>query len=60
MSFGGDAANCCLPNFIAYTAAIIDCEKGQQWQQTLGLLSMMQHTAVLPVVISTQQPSVLV
>ena len=27
------------PNTISYIAANVDCEKGQEWQQALGLLS---------------------
>ena len=34
------------------SAAISACDNGQQWQQALGLLAVMQQTAVLPNVIS--------
>ena len=52
-SFGGDAEECLLlPNVISYNAVVSACEKGQQGQQALGLLAVMQRTAVLPNVIS--------
>ena len=39
-----------LPGFIYYSAVIIACEKGQRWQQALGLLALIQQTAILPYV----------
>ena len=41
-----------LPNVISLSAAISACEKGQQWQQALGLLALVQQTCILPGVIS--------
>ena len=31
------------PDVISFSAAITACEKGEQWQQALGMLSEMQH-----------------
>ena len=31
-----------VPNVISYSAAISACEKGEQWQEALGLLAKMQ------------------
>ena len=35
-----------LPGFIYYSAVIIACEKGQRLHQALGLLALVQQTAI--------------
>jgi pentatricopeptide repeat domain-containing protein 1 len=36
------------PNVITYSAAISVCEKGQQWQQAVGSLTVMHQSGLLP------------
>jgi len=40
------------PDTIIYSAGICACEKGQQWQQALSLLSDMVETRLEPTAIS--------
>ncbi|CAK0874049.1 unnamed protein product [Prorocentrum cordatum] len=40
------------PNVISYSAGISACEKGEQWQQALALLSDMWEAKLEPNVIS--------
>ena len=40
------------PDIITYSAAISACEKGQKWQQALGLLAETRSVSVLPNVIT--------
>ncbi|CAK0795997.1 unnamed protein product [Prorocentrum cordatum] len=40
------------PDVIVYNAAISACEKGEQWQRALGLLSEMREADLQPNVIS--------
>ena len=47
-SLGCDAADCCSAQCHFLQGAISVCEKGQQWQQALGLLAGMQQTVGLP------------
>ena len=59
-TFDGDAADRCSAQRHFLQAAISACEKGLQWQQALGLLTVMQMTAVPHNVIYYKPPSVLV
>ena len=41
-----------FPNSVTYSAAIVACEKGEQWQQTLDLFVAEQSVELLPDVIT--------
>ena len=46
-----------LPNVVSCSAAFSACEKGQQWQRSLGILEVMRQADVLPNVIYHAAPS---
>jgi pentatricopeptide repeat domain-containing protein 1 len=37
-----------VPDVITYNAALIACEKGEQWQQALELLAVMLQAGLRP------------
>ncbi len=40
------------PNVVSLSAAISACEKGQHWEEALGLLQEMVHQLLTPDVVS--------